>query len=119
LVIVPRTQNLDIECPHEADPALSYFRDEVNLPEGGRIVPVDMEAGDVLFFNGSTIHGSYPNRSAERFRRSFICHYVGSSTLRIGYHIHDDLYNGQGEVVNRAKTESPGACGNEFEGAPH
>ena len=34
----------------------------VPLPEGaGRRSPVVMEAGDVLFFNGALVHGSYPN----------------------------------------------------------
>ena len=40
---------------------------------------VPMKAGDTLFFNGSLIHGSGPNRSKDRFRRSFICHYVSQS----------------------------------------
>ena len=37
-----------------------------------------MKAGDVLFFHGKTIHGSPPNVTNDRFRRSFICHYVGA-----------------------------------------
>lgn len=119
LVVVPRTQRLDIQCPHEADSSLSYFRDEVDVPEGATIVPADMDAGDVLFFNGSTIHGSYPNRSSERFRRSFICHYVPESTRRLGFHINEDLYDRRGERVGVARNESPGPCGVEFEGAPH
>ena len=36
-----------------------------------------MEPGDTLFFDGKTIHGSDANRTADRWRRSFICHYVG------------------------------------------
>jgi ectoine hydroxylase-related dioxygenase (phytanoyl-CoA dioxygenase family) len=46
-----------------------------------------MKAGDVLFFNGSLIHGSTPNTSHDRFRRSFICHYVPqhSEELSGGY----------------------------------
>ncbi|TLS52797.1 phytanoyl-CoA dioxygenase family protein [Paenibacillus antri] len=119
LVVVPKTQHLDIQCPHEADRTESYFRDEVDLPEGSRIVPADMKAGDVLFFNGSTIHGSYPNRSADRFRRSFICHYVGASTLKLGHHIHDDLHNRHGEIITVATNKGGDPCGVEFEGAPH
>ncbi|QGQ94460.1 phytanoyl-CoA dioxygenase family protein [Paenibacillus psychroresistens] len=119
LRVVPRTQHLDIQCPHEADSTKSFFRDEVDLPEGSIVVPANLEPGDVLFFNGSTIHGSLPNYSKTRFRRSFICHYVGASILSIGKHISDDLYNGQGEVVNRARNENGGPCGVEFAGAPH
>ncbi|WP_263864033.1 phytanoyl-CoA dioxygenase family protein [Paenibacillus lycopersici] len=119
LVVVPNTQRLDIQCPHEADPAVSFFRDEVDVPEGSVVVPANMQAGDVLFFNGSTIHGSYPNYSADRFRRSFICHYVGESTLRLGHHIHDDLHNRHGDIITVQRNESPGPCGVAFEGAPH
>ena len=109
LVVVPQTQDLAIECPHEADASLSFFRDEVNLPEGKRIVP-QLEPGDVLFFNGSTIHGSYPNRST-RFRRSLILHYVGESTALIGGDRAIDLYTSQGEHVTRDKNQGDGPCG--------
>jgi ectoine hydroxylase-related dioxygenase (phytanoyl-CoA dioxygenase family) len=119
LVVVPKTQHLDILCPHEADPSLSFFRDEVDLPEGSTIVPAVMQAGDVLFFNGSTIHGSWPNRSRDRFRRSFICHYIGVSSLQITHNLHDDLYRANGEVVTIAKNENGGPCGEAFETAPH
>jgi hypothetical protein len=119
LVVVPQTQHLDMECPHEADQEQSYFRDEVTVPEGKVIVPVNLDSGDVLFFNGSVIHGSYPNRSVDRFRRSFICHYVGESTARIGHHISEDLYNHKGENVFRSKNDNAGPCGTAFEGRPH
>jgi phytanoyl-CoA hydroxylase len=119
LVVVPKTQHLDIQCPHEADPSLSFYRDEVDLPEGSMIVPADMDPGDVLFFNGSTIHGSSPNTSKDRFRRSFICHYVGASILSAGQHISEDLYNSQDEIVQVLKNENGGPCGTEFQGVPH
>jgi len=35
-----------------------------------------MKTGDVLFFNGQIVHGSYPNTSQDRFRRALIGHYV-------------------------------------------
>ncbi|TGZ14542.1 hypothetical protein DV517_60250 [Streptomyces sp. S816] len=34
--------------------------------------------------NGSLVHGAGPNRSADRFRRPFIGHYVGRSARHIG-----------------------------------
>ncbi len=43
-------------------------------------IAVEMEAGDVLFFNGSLVHGSSPNTTRERFRASLIGHYVGADT---------------------------------------
>lgn len=119
LLVVPRTNRIDIQCPHEADPAQSFFRDEVDVPDGAEAVPAIMQSGDVLFFNGSTIHGSYPNHSKDRFRRSFISHYVGESTTKLGFHIHDDLYRASGEVIERDKNKDANPCGVEFEGAPH
>jgi phytanoyl-CoA hydroxylase len=118
LVIVPQTQDLEIECPHEADSKASYFRDEVYVPDGKQIIPTQLESGDVLFFNGSTIHGSYPNRSA-RFRRSLIFHYVGASTAMIGGDRGEDLYNQMGEIVNRDKNQGDGPCGVPFERDVH
>jgi ectoine hydroxylase-related dioxygenase (phytanoyl-CoA dioxygenase family) len=47
-------------------------------------VPVIMDPGDVLFFNGSVIHGSGPNRSKDRFRRSLIAHYATGDAEKLG-----------------------------------
>src|SRR5690606_26559333 len=79
MVVVPGSQGMEIVCPETADPSESFTTHLVRPPEGMEEVPVPLAPGDVLFFNGSVIHGSYPNRSATRFRRSFICHYAGIS----------------------------------------
>jgi ectoine hydroxylase-related dioxygenase (phytanoyl-CoA dioxygenase family) len=68
----------------EADTDLSFTNDQTVIPP---YLPKDMialEPGDTVFFHGMTIHGSMPNRSAERFRRSFICHYHGELTYPLG-----------------------------------
>jgi len=114
LVIVPKTNKLDIECPHEADPSVSFFKDEVHVPDGLDIVPAILEAGDALFFNGSMIHGSYPNTSADRFRRSFISHYVGVSAQLLGSGNFQDLYNSSGELLTRDLNSGGGPCGTEI-----
>ena len=44
---------------------------------------IEMQPGDVVFFHGLTIHGSMPNRTTDRFRRAFICHYVGETSWPI------------------------------------
>lgn len=119
LVVVPKTNSMAIECPHEADRTQSYFRDEVNLPPGAVIMPIDLKPGDVLFFNGSTIHGSYPNQSRDRFRRSFIGHYIGGSTRCLGAHICEDLYNRQGVRLTKQRSEDAGPCGSPFVGGAH
>ena len=41
-------------------------------PDDAVEIPVDMQAGDVLFFNGQIVHGSLPNTTTDRFRRSLI-----------------------------------------------
>jgi len=88
MMVVPGSQDTAVLCPHEADPRVSFTRDEVDLPEGLRPETVRLAAGDVLFFHGTIIHGSYPNTSQDRFRRAYIGHYVAASTERIS-----DWYN--------------------------
>ncbi|MEV0182265.1 phytanoyl-CoA dioxygenase family protein [Streptomyces sp. NPDC050625] len=115
LEVVPGTHRMDLFCPEEADEELSFAREYVPPPPGLRAVPVDLAPGDVLFFNGSLVHGSRPNRSADRFRRSFIGHYVGRSTRRIGGYYRTLSMSGEG--VPLPESEGAGPCGTGF--APH
>ncbi|WP_367319092.1 phytanoyl-CoA dioxygenase family protein [Streptomyces sp. HUAS ZL42] len=115
LEVVPGTHRMDLFCPEEADEEVSFAREYVAPPPGLEAVPVDMAPGDVLFFNGSVVHGSQPNRTADRFRRSFIGHYVGRSAERIGQYYR--TLSMSGERVALAESEGAGPCGTEF--APH
>jgi phytanoyl-CoA hydroxylase len=118
LEVVPGTHRMDRFCPEEADAETSFAREYVPPPPGLAAVPVDMEPGDVLFFNGSLVHGSQPNRTTDRFRRSFICHYVGRSAERIGTWYR--TISMRGERVPLPESEGAGPCGTEFEPAgPH
>ncbi|MFI9543945.1 phytanoyl-CoA dioxygenase family protein [Streptomyces sp. NPDC052016] len=114
LEVVPGTHLMDLFCPEEADAELSFAREYVPPPAGLAAAPVDMAPGDVLFFNGSLVHGSQPNRSP-RFRRSFIGHYVGRSTARIGSYYR--TMSMSGERVALPESEGGGPCGTEF--VPH
>ena len=55
------------------------------VPNTGNRVVIEIAVRDFqmirqgLFFDGKTIHGSYNNQTADRWRRSFICHYVGQN----------------------------------------
>ncbi|WP_274366194.1 phytanoyl-CoA dioxygenase family protein [Paenibacillus thermotolerans] len=120
LFVVPKTQEEAIQCPKEADPEVSFTRDEVTVPEGLKPIPVILEPGDVLFFNGSMIHGSYPNRSNDRFRRAFICHYTGVSATKIGQ-FYQPMYRADGTPVMIDTNTDSGPCGTEFAAAaqPH
>jgi phytanoyl-CoA hydroxylase len=92
LRIVPGSHRSDLQCPHGADPELSFSRHEVDVPSGMQAQEITMSAGDVLYFHGRTIHGSMPNRTQGRFRRTFICHFVPESATALarGYQpVHD------------------------------
>jgi hypothetical protein len=115
LEVVPGTHRMELFCPEQADAELSFAREYVPPPPGLTPLPVDMEPGDVLFFNGCLVHGSQPNRTADRFRRSFIGHYVGRSTERIGGYYRTLTMSG--EPVPLPESEGAGPCGTEF--APH
>ncbi|MDQ1021847.1 phytanoyl-CoA dioxygenase family protein [Streptomyces afghaniensis] len=112
LEVVPGTHRMDLFCPEEADAGVSFAREYVPPPPGLAAVPVDMEPGDVLFFNGSLVHGSQPNRTADRFRRSFIGHYVGRSAERIGRFYRTLTMSGARVVL--PESEGAGPCGTEF-----
>lgn len=76
MVVVPGSHKLGMMPVEVADLKVSFTGGQSKLPSGAKIVGVDMKAGDALFFDGKTIHGSYPNTTTDRFRRSFICHYI-------------------------------------------
>ncbi|MFI6322923.1 phytanoyl-CoA dioxygenase family protein [Nonomuraea sp. NPDC050556] len=116
LEVVPGTHLMDLFCPEDADTSLSFTREYVPPPPGLERVPVDMEPGDVLFFNGSLVHGSEPNSTSDRFRRSFICHYVGRSTEEISSWY--QTLTMSGEPVGIAAATGGGPCGTEASG-PH
>jgi phytanoyl-CoA hydroxylase len=117
LEVVPGTHHMDIFCPEEADSATSFTREFVPVPEGLAAVPVNMAPGDVLFFNGSLVHGSPPNRSKDRFRRSFICHYIGRSSERMSLY-YRPILTMDGREVEIAENTDGGPCGTEAVG-PH
>ncbi|WP_214324508.1 phytanoyl-CoA dioxygenase family protein [Nonomuraea sediminis] len=116
LEVVPGTHRMDLFCPEDADPSVSFTRDYVAPPPGLERVPVDMEPGDVLFFNGSLVHGSEPNTTADRFRRSFICHYAGRSAERIATYY--PTITMDGEPIRLEPATGGGPCGTEVDG-PH
>jgi phytanoyl-CoA hydroxylase len=119
LMVAPVSHRLDIFCPEEADPTISFTKHFVPVPKGLEEVPIRMRAGDVLFFGGNLIHGSYPNRSATRFRRSFIGHYVGQSAEQVA-RFYKPLYRRDGtEVVIPDSPADGGPCGGPEAKGPH
>lgn len=119
LLVVPKTNEDDIYCPELADETESFTKHFVKVPKGMKAVPVEMDKGDVLFFNGSLIHGSYRNRTKDRFRKAFICHYASVSTTKIG-HFYSPMYREDGSKVETETNHDSGPCGTEFDAIyPH
>ncbi|BBH19074.1 protein involved in biosynthesis of mitomycin antibiotics/polyketide fumonisin [Paenibacillus baekrokdamisoli] len=119
LLIVPRTHEYEISCPDEADTKESFTTHYVKPPKDSTIMPVIMDKGDVLFFNGNLIHGSYRNKTKDQFRRAFICHYANSSATSIGQH-YKPLYRADGSEAHEMESNPDGGpCGVEVDGYYH
>lgn len=52
------------------------WTEETEGVDTSRQIPVPMEKGDILFFSELLIHSSTKNRSTDRWRRSYVCHYI-------------------------------------------
>ncbi len=119
LQVVPGTHELPILCTVEADTTQSFTDVTVPLAEGMQPAPVIMKAGDVLFFNGQLIHGSFPNTSTDRFRRSLIGHYIMGDAQKVAKYYHPALRM-DGSEITLGTSEGGGECGVwvEKDGAP-
>jgi phytanoyl-CoA hydroxylase len=69
-----------------------------------------LKAGDVLFFNGQLVHGSFPNTSTNRFRRSLIGHYIEGDSQQVARWYKPTLRM-DGSEVDLANSERGGQCG--------
>jgi ectoine hydroxylase-related dioxygenase (phytanoyl-CoA dioxygenase family) len=110
LQVVPGSQDLPVLCTTKADTSISFTDVMVPVPDGISAVPVCMEAGDVFFFNGSVIHGSFPNVSRDRFRRALIGHYVAGEAEVVAQFYHPVLRM-DGTEVELGVSQGGGACG--------
>ena len=73
----------------------------------GREVPARAEPGDVVFFGGHVLHRSHRNRSASRFRRSFVGHYCNArSFTQWDYGYGEPIANGR-HILARGGTHLP------------
>lgn len=119
LLVVPKTNNDDLYCPEKADAKESFTTHYVKIPKGLKAEPAILDQGDVLFFNGNLIHGSYRNKTKDRFRKSFICHYAGESTTKIGS-FYSPLFRANGSKVEPETNQDSGPCGEVFDAEyPH
>ena len=114
MVVVPGTGTWRIVCEGRVETeetADEFFdRSSLPLPDGCEPVPAPLNTGDVLFFNGSIVHGSYRNRSPHRFRRSLIFHYAPTSCDKISAFYHP-LLAMDGSTIERHVSPKGGPCG--------
>lgn len=78
LYVMPGTHKLGL-LPHGAVKNLEeheHWTEETEGIDTSRQIPVVMEKGDILFFSELLIHSSNKNRSKDRWRRSYVCHYI-------------------------------------------
>ncbi|WP_114854083.1 phytanoyl-CoA dioxygenase family protein [Brachybacterium sp. YJGR34] len=110
LGVVPGTHRYEITCPEDADPAESFTSVAVRIPEHLRVEQTKMAAGDMLIFHGSLVHGSQPNTSTDRFRRSLIFHYVPEGGTEVAA-LYQPLLDAAGREIRIDVSEGGGACG--------
>jgi phytanoyl-CoA hydroxylase len=109
MMVVPGSHRWPILCTEKADTRVSFT--DVTVPVAGHdAVPVHMAPGDVLFFNGSLVHGSLPNTSADRFRRALIGHYIEGAARQVAEYYHPALRM-DGTPLRLEVSDGGGACG--------
>jgi hypothetical protein len=110
LQVVPGSQTWPTLCTVPSDISQSFTDVTVPIPEGTPVLPVRMKAGDVLFFNGQLVHGSFPNASPNRFRRSLIGHYIEGDSQQVGLWYKPTLRMDGSEIVLET-SENGTRCG--------
>jgi len=114
--VVPGSHKFDILCPIKSDTSRSFTSETVPIPDGYEVVDVEMEPGDVLFFHGNLIHGSEPNRSANRFRRIVVGHYAHAAADQVGQW-YNPAYRFDGSSLEIPFAQGSTTCGT-FVNAP-
>jgi ectoine hydroxylase-related dioxygenase (phytanoyl-CoA dioxygenase family) len=108
--IVPGSHTWDILCTEVADTTISFTDVTVPLPPGAAPQPVLMDPGDVLFFNGSIVHGSFPNTTSDRFRRSLVAHYIEGDSEKVS-RAYQPAYRMDGTPLELPHSQGGSVCG--------
>lgn len=121
LYVVPESNCHDIHCPSAAEGSWRSYGDSHITPFPADVEPVPLEVprGATVFFGGQLIHGSGPNRTPDRSRRTFIGHYVDAVTDEVADFFKPLLDRNGGEVEGIASVDGGGPCGDGWKGAAH
>jgi hypothetical protein len=122
LYVAPGSQKCDIFCPdkNKAETWFEYGDSHINpFPRHLKPIPVTVPRGSTMFFSGNLVHGSGPNRTKDRSRRTFIGHYIDAASEQVAQYYHPVLAM-DGSVVSSVRTyEGGGPCGDGWRGAVH
>jgi phytanoyl-CoA hydroxylase len=121
LWVVPKSNHGGILCPEEGKARWNGYGDShiTKFPREEKPIPVPVPRGSTMFFGGNLIHGSGPNRTKDRSRRTFIGHYIDEASDQVARFYHP-VVNMQGVVVsNVAIPEGGGPCSDGWQGAVH
>lgn len=110
LEVVPGTHGMPMVCTEKADTTKSFSDVVINLP-GMAAIPVHMNKGDVIFFNGSLVHGSGPNQSKTRFRRIMVGHYIEGSADQVAKYYFPVFRMDGSQVEGLTSIDKGGPCG--------
>jgi ectoine hydroxylase-related dioxygenase (phytanoyl-CoA dioxygenase family) len=110
LQVVPGSHTWPLLCNVKADTTQSFTGVTVPIPDDAEVRPMIMKAGDVLFFNGQLVHGSFPNTSDTRFRRSLIGHYIQGDANAV-YKFYHPVVRMDGAPLEFAQSPDGSECG--------
>ncbi len=121
LYVVPGSHRGGILCPEgEEERWMEYGDSHISkFPRDTQPVPVPVRRGQTMFFGGNLIHGSGPNRTPDRFRRTFIGHYVDEATETLARFYHPIVSMNQETVSHVAEYAGGGPCGDGWRGSVH
>jgi phytanoyl-CoA hydroxylase len=122
LYVAPGSHRRGILCSDKSknEPWLEYGDSHINpFPRDMRPVPVCVPKGSTMFFGGNLVHGSGPNRTKDRSRRTFIGHYIDQASEQVAVFYHPVLAM-DGSVVSNVKVyQGGGPCGDGWQGGVH
>lgn len=110
LQMVPGSHEWPLLCLTDADTSQSFTEVTVDLPKDSEPTPIVMKAGDVAFFNGQVVHGSFPNSSQGRFRRALIGHYIVGEAEKV-FKFYHPVLRMDGSEVELGISEKGDRCG--------
>lgn len=121
LYVVPGSHCGNILCPDsQGERWMSYGDSHISkFPRETKPVAVPVRRGQTMFFGGNLIHGSGPNRTTDRSRRTFIGHYVDDATETLAKFYHPIVNMRQETVSHVAEHIGGGPCGDGWKGAVH